>query len=377
MSGDRRILTTHAGSLPRPDDLVEMLLGERTAGRVLQERITGVIAELVQAQFATGLDIVGDGEAGRTNYVGYVTDRLDGFGGRAEPAAMGHLLDYPEAAALIPMIATGRPSTFTMPACVGPVSLRDPGAAHREIGNLAAALGNRDRSEAFLTAASPGNIAMYLTNRYYRTEEEYLYALADALRHDYRAVVEAGFVLQIDCPDLCRRYDRPPDLPLADILRDTERNVEVLNHAVAGLPAERLRIHVCWGNGEGPHHRDIELRHIVSAVLRARPMGLLVEGANPRHAHEWRVFEEVDLPESKVVVPGVVDSTSNYIEHPELVAQRIAQYASVVGRDNVMAGADCGFATAADYVRVLPRIAWAKLRSLTEGARLASSWLRA
>jgi len=375
MGSDRRILTTHAGSLPRPDDLAGMLLGEPHAEPALQERVTQATAALVEAQLAVGVDIVGDGEAGKANYVGYVTDRLTGFGGQADAATMGHLADYPEAAAFIPMIATGRPSTFTMPACIGPVSLRDPDAVHREVGNLVAALGNRDRSEAFLTAASPGNIAMYMTNRYYSTGEEYLYALADAMRHDYRAIVGAGFVLQIDCPDLCRRYDRSPDLPLRDIVRDTERNVEVLNHALAGLPPERMRIHVCWGNGEGPHHRDTELRHLLPAVLRARPCGLLVEGANPRHAHEWKVFDEVALPEGKVVVPGVVDSTSNYIEHPELVAQRIAQYASVVGRQNVIAGTDCGFATAVDYVRVLPRIAWAKLRSLAEGAKLASSWL--
>lgn len=374
---DDRILTTHAGSLPRPEDLIEMLLAEPRrrdgASRALQERVASATAELVDAQIAAGVDIVGDGEAGKPNYVGYVQERLDGFGGQADVPIIGYMADYPEAAALIPMTPTGRRATFTLPACIGPVSLRDPSAVHRDVGNLTAALGNRDHVEAFMTAASPGNVAMYMTNRYYRTEEEYLYAVADAMRHEYQTIVDAGFILQIDCPDLSRRYDRSPHLPLANVVQDTERNVEVLNHAVAGLPPERMRIHICWGNGEGPHHRDTELRHILTAVLRARPCGLLVEGANPRHAHEWQVFDEVDLPDGKVVIPGVVDSTSNYIEHPELVAQRIAQYASVVGRENVIAGTDCGFATAVDYTRVLPRIAWAKLRSLADGARLAST----
>ncbi len=374
-----RILTTHAGSLPRPDDLVRLLLGQHRmpagTGGAVQERVREATAELVDAQIAAGVDVVGDGEASRLNYVGYVPERLAGFGDRADDLTIGYLADYPEAAALIPMTPTGHQATFALPACVGPVSLRDPGAVHRDIGNLTAALATRTDVEAFLTAASPGNITMYMTNRYYRTEEEYLYAVADAMRPEYRAIVDAGFILQIDCPDLSRRYDRAPDLPLADVLRDTERNVEVLNHAVADLPADRMRIHICWGNGEGPHHRDTELRHLLAAVLRARPSGLLVEGANPRHAHEWRVFEEVALPAGKLVIPGVVDTTSNYIEHPELVAQRILQYASVVGRENVIAGTDCGFATAVDYTRVLPRIAWAKLQSVAAGARLASAVL--
>lgn len=375
----QRILTTHAGSLPRPGDLTALLLaGERRQNgpaRALAERVASATAELVTAQVTAGVDVVGDGEAGKASYVGYVQERLDGFGGRADEVAAGYLSDYPEAAALIPMTPPGQQSTFALPACIGPVSLRDPGAVHRDIGNLRAALVGRQYVEAFMTTVSPGNVTMYMTNRYYRTEEEYLYAVADAMRYEYQAIIDAGFVLQIDCPDLSRRYDRSPDLPISAVVRDTERNVEVLNHAVADLPPERMRVHICWGNGEGPHHRDTELRHILAAVLRARPGGLLVEAANPRHAHEWKVFAEVDLPEGKLVIPGVVDTTTNYIEHPELVAQRIAQYASVVGRENVIAGTDCGFATAVDYTRVLPRIAWAKLRSVAEGARLASEEL--
>ncbi|MBA3278260.1 MAG: cobalamin-independent methionine synthase II family protein [Geodermatophilaceae bacterium] len=376
---DDRILTTHAGSLPRPGDLAAMLLEDhRTqdgAVRARHERVTSATAELVDTQITAGLDVVGDGEAGKPSYIGYVPDRLDGFGGQADDVAIGYMADYPEAAALVPMTSTGQRSTFALPACIGPVSLRDPDAVHRDIRNLTAALAGCNYVEAFMTAASPGNVAMYMTNRYYRTEEEYLYAIADAMRHEYRAIVDAGFILQIDCPDLSRRYDRSPDLPLADVIHDTERNVEVLNHALADLPPDRMRIHICWGNGEGPHHRDTELRHILVAVLRARPSGLLVEGANPRHAHEWKVFDDVDLPDGKLVIPGVVDTTNNYIEHPELVAQRIVAYASVVGRENVIAGTDCGFATAVDYTRVLPRIAWAKLESVVEGARLASKEL--
>lgn len=352
-----------------------LLVDEHRDVDTLQNRVTSGTAELVSAQIAAGIDVVNDGEAGKPSYVGYVTDRLDGFGGDADEIAIGYLTEYPEAAALIPMIATGHRPTFALPACLGPVSLRDPGAVQRDIDNLAAALAGRDHTEAFLTAVSPGNIAMYMTNRYYRTEEEYLYAVADAMRHEYRAIVAAGFILQVDCPDLSRRYDRPADLSPRDVLRDTQRSVEVLNHALDDLPPDRMRIHICWGNGEGPHHKDTELRHILATVLRARPAGLLVEAANPRHAHEWQVFGEVTLPEGKVVIPGVVDSTTNYIEHPELVAQRLVQYASVIGRENVIAGTDCGFATGADYIRVLPRIAWAKLGSVTDGARLASRQL--
>lgn len=374
-----RILTTHAGSLPRPDDLVVMLLDGHRAHdgdrRVLQERVTSATAELVDAQIAAGVDVVGDGEAGKLSYVSYVQERLDGFGDQADDLSIPYLVDYPEAAALVPMTTTGQRVTFPRPACIGPVSLRNPDAVHRDIANLTAALERRGYAEAFLTAVSPGNVAMYMTNRYYRTEEEYLYAVADAMRHEYRAIVEAGLILQIDCPDLSRRYDRSPDLPLADVVKDTERNVEVLNYALAGLPPDRMRMHICWGNGEGPHHRDTELKHILKAVFRARPAGLVVEGANPRHGHEWKVFDQVDLPDGKIVIPGVVDTTNNYIEHPELVAQRIVQYTSVVGRENVVAGTDCGFATAVGYTRVLPRIAWAKLRSVAEGAQLASKEL--
>lgn len=370
-----RILTTHAGSLPRPDDLVAMLLDQDGDGHALRQRVITATAELVDAQITAGVDVVGDGEAGKVSYVSYVQDRLDGFGGQADDLIIPYLGEFPEAAALVPMITTGRRAVFPRPACIGPVALRDPGAVHRDITNLTAALEYRSYTEAFLTAVSPGNVAMYMTNRYYRAEEEYLYALADAMRHEYQAIVEAGLILQIDCPDLSRRYDRSPDLPLADVVKDTERHVEALNHALADLPPDRMRMHICWGNGEGPHHRDTELKHILKAVLRARPDGLVVEGANPRHGHEWKIFEDVDLPDGKIVIPGVVDTTNNYIEHPELVAQRIIQYASVVGRENVIAGTDCGFATAVGYTRVLPRIAWAKLRSVVEGAQLATKQL--
>jgi 5-methyltetrahydropteroyltriglutamate--homocysteine methyltransferase len=283
------------------------------------------------------------------------------------------LADFPAYAERVGAVGSG---VILNPACVGPVKLKDRAGLERDLANLAAASQQAQPAEAFVPAASPGIIAQNLRNHFYATEEEYLSALAEALREEYALIVDHGFVLQVDCPDLAMgRHVLFADAPLEAFRRNVALHVEALNHALQGLPPDRLRLHLCWGNYPGPHHRDVPLRDILDIVLTARPLGLSVEAANPRHAHEWQVFESVRLPADKVLMPGVIDSCSNYIEHPELVAQRIARYASVVGRERVIAGSDCGFGTSAVWAMVDPAIAWAKLGSLVEGARLASTML--
>jgi 5-methyltetrahydropteroyltriglutamate--homocysteine methyltransferase len=279
--------------------------------------------------------------------------------------------DFPEAAARYVR------STGARPACNGPIAWRDNEAVRTDIANLKAALSRANSTDAFMTAASPGVIAHFLSNEYYPSREAYLARLADVMKEEYDAIAGAGFVLQVDCPDLAMgRHLRFPDLSTAEFLKIAEANIEALNHALRDIPSDRLRMHLCWGNYEGPHHRDIPMRDILGLVLKARPQAISFEGANPRHEHEWAVFQEVKLPEDKVIIPGVLDSTTNFIEHPELVAQRIVRYAKIVGRERVIAGSDCGFATfARSNPQVEPEIVWAKLRSMADGARLASAEL--
>jgi 5-methyltetrahydropteroyltriglutamate--homocysteine methyltransferase len=262
------------------------------------------------------------------------------------------------------------------PACTGPIAWRDREAIQSDIDRLKTASDGRGATEVFMTAASPGVIAHFLPNEYYPDDESYLYALADVMKEEYQAIVRAGFVLQVDCPDLAMtRVYRFAHLTVPEFKAVVAMHVEVLNHALAGLPPERLRLHLCWGNYEGPHHHDVPLREIVDLVLEARPAGISFEGANPRHAHEWKVWREVELPEDKVIIPGVLDTTTNFIEHPELVAQRLVRYAEAVGRERVIAGTDCGFGTSAWGRKVDARVAWAKLQALVDGARLASAAL--
>jgi 5-methyltetrahydropteroyltriglutamate--homocysteine methyltransferase len=366
-----RILTTHVGSLPRPDDLVALLRQHDAAGsaaEALAARALSAVDDAVRAQVAAGLDVVNDGEQGRTDYSTYIKDRLTGFEGEHAGQVMGaDLKEFPEFA------ARRRGSVFRRPTCTGPIAWKDFGAVERDIRGLAECARRAGAHNVFMTAVSPGQAARFLLNRHYPTDEVYVGALADVLKREYAAIVGAGLVLQLDCPDLASgRNNQFQHLTLRQFQKVAAMHVEAINHAVAGLPPERMRMHICWGNYEGPHHRDVPLRDILPILLRARPAGLSVEAANPRHAHEWSVFEEVRLPEGKVVVPGVLDTTTNFIEHPELIAQRIVQYARLVGRENVIASADCGFATFADTPTVDPKIAWAKLGAMVEGARLAS-----
>ena len=369
-----RILTTHIGSLPRPDDLAARLQQQDAGGVIdrgaLDARVRSAVDDVVRRQVEAGLDIVNDGEQGKPDYSTYVKDRLTGFEG--EPSAMpagADLTDFPAYAA-----RTRTAASEQRPTCSGPIAWRDFEAVERDIKNLArAAAAAGGATPLFMTAVSPGQAARFLHNRYYPSHGAYVRALAEVLEREYAAIVNAGFVLQIDCPDLASgRNNQFQHLTLAEFRRVAAMHVEALNHALRSLPPERMRLHVCWGNYEGPHHRDVALRDIIDILLTARPAGLSIEGANPRHAHEWNVFEAIKLPDGKTLIPGVLDTTTNFIEHPELVAQRLVQYAKVVGRDNVIAGADCGFATFASRPLVEPSIAWAKLASMVEGARLAT-----
>jgi 5-methyltetrahydropteroyltriglutamate--homocysteine methyltransferase len=370
------ILTTHTGSLPRPDDLTATLealdAGNAPDPAAFDARVRRAVAEVVRLQMDAGVDVVNDGEQGKVGYSTYVRHRLTGFGGRSALPPRADWADFPDAAA-----RGERRSTVSRPACTGPIEWKDRTAVQRDTANLRAALAGVEPAEAFMTAASPGVIAHFLPNEYYPGREAYLARLVDVMKEEYDAIHGAGFVLQVDCPDLAMgRHLAFAQMPTPEWLKIAEANVEALNHALRDIPPDRMRLHLCWGNYEGPHHRDVPLREILRIVLRARPQAISLEGANPRHAHEWAVFREMRLPDDRILIPGVLDSTTNFIEHPELVAQRLVRYAEVVGRERVIAGTDCGFATfARSTPQVWPEIVWAKLRAMVEGARLASARL--
>jgi 5-methyltetrahydropteroyltriglutamate--homocysteine methyltransferase len=337
----------------------------------LEQRVSAVVAELVARQVETGIDVVSDGEASKSDFVGYVVDRLSGFGGprypMLPPVAESQLARFPVWAT---RQATAALRRMTKPSCNGPVALADASAVMRDIDHLRAALVGKEVEDVFMTAPPPGLVATRIRNEFYPSQEAYIYAIADAMKYEYRAIVEAGFLLQIDCPDLSGRAV-PPEQTAA-YRADLDLRLEALNYALAGLPADRLRLHLCWGNFNGPHLEDGPLRDALARAFRARPAGIAFEGANPRHEHEWAVFQQVKLPEDKIIIPGVIDSCTNYVEHPELVAQRIVRYAQLVGREHVIAGVDCGFGTFVVQHEVDPEIAWLKLQSLVDGAALAS-----
>ena len=373
-----RVLTTHTGSLPRPADLIRMMFareeGVPVDGPALAARIRTAVAEVVRKQTDAGITVVSDGELSKPSYATYIKDRLNGFGGTSQSLQYRDLMDFPEMAKRV-FGDPGRSRRKT-PACTGPISLRDPAAAQVDVDNLKAALRSVEVKDVFLSAASPGVISLFFRDDHYGNHEAYLFAIADAMRHEYETVARAGFILQLDCPDLAMgRHIQFAGLGLEEFRRMAHLHLAALDHAVANIPPEQLRIHLCWGNYEGPHHYDVPLADILDLVLAARPQGVSFEAANPRHAHEWRVFERVKLPADKVIIPGVLDSTTNFIEHPELVAERIGRYARLVGRENVIAGTDCGFGTWVGQAAVDPDIVWAKLASLAEGARLASGEL--
>ena len=368
------ILTTHTGSLPRPPELTAALQrrdrGEgEDAG--LNTQIRDAVADIVRHQADAGVTVVNDGEAGKIGYSTYVKERLEGFGGTGGLAGMpADMIEFPEF-----MQRVMGDLDFEMPACIGPVKYKDLDAVRADIANLQAAVDGADVEDAFMSAASPGVIAVFLQNQHYDSHEDYVFALSEAMKPEYDEIHKAGIVLQVDCPDLAMTRQMMMDETLEEFRHRARVNVEALNRATADIPPEDMRLHLCWGNYEGPHHHDVALRDIIDIVFEARPAAISFEAANPRHEHEWNVFEDVKLPDGKVLIPGVLDSTTNYIEHPELIAQRLVRYGRLVGPENVMAGSDCGFATFASFLTVDPAITWAKLRAMAEGAELASKEL--
>jgi 5-methyltetrahydropteroyltriglutamate--homocysteine methyltransferase len=365
-----RILTTHTGSLARPPELLQMLLareeGQPVDASVFDATVRRAVTETVQRQVEIGLDIVNDGEQSKISFATYVRERLHGFGGADEPRpASLEAREFPEYAAR-------RAFPYRRPACNAPIAWKDFAAVETDIANLKAATAGLAVEEVFMPAVSPGTLANFFPNRYYATREAYLEAIAAVMQREYEAIVQAGFILQLDCPDLALRSTWFPDLSMAEFRTVVAQNVEALNHATRDIPVEHVRVHVCWGAGEAPRNHDVPLRDIVDVLLKARPAALSIMGANGRHEHEWKVWQDVPLPEGKVLIPGVIDSTTNIIEHPEVVADRLVRYANVLGRENIIAGVDCGFGTNARTDQVDAKIAWAKLQALVEGAELAT-----
>ena len=384
MAGTERILTTHVGSLPRGQAVVDLLArkegGEPYDAAAFDSTMAAAVCDVVARQRASGVDVVSDGEQSKPSYATYIKDRLSGFSGHGKAISGADLDEFPQYLARL-MSRRGSAIKLARPCCTGPITVTDRAPLAADLRRFRAALDAAGIEQGFLNAASPGVIAVFQPDLYYRSPERYLGALAQAMRDEYRSIIEAGFILQIDCPDLAMaRHLTFKHLGDEEFLRHAAAQVEALNDALAGLPADRMRMHLCWGNYEGPHHRDIALDKLFAIVMRAAPQALLFEAANPRHAHEWRVFAERkrEIPDDKILIPGVVSSTSNYIEHPEWIAQRICTYADIVGRERVMAGSDCGFSTFAGDGIVDPDICYAKLRSMAEGAGLASQrlWAR-
>ena len=384
-SSAERILTTHVGSLPRPPALLDLLLA-REEGRAVDEsdfetRAAEAVDDILRQQIESGIDIVSDGEMSKPSYTMYVRHRLTGIGMTPEAEKKGREimlgLDQIEHPDFLERMSNFRGIPF--PGCIGPVSYRDRQPLERDLAHLTAAAKKRAPVEAFMTAPSPGILTRFVVDTYYHDEDAYVAALAEAMKTEYQAIVGAGLLLQIDCPDLgSARHNQYRDKTDAEFIRIAERNVAALNHATDGLPADRMRLHICWGNYEGPHTHDIPLAKVIDVCFKARPQALSFEGANPRHEHEWEDLKAARIPDDRILIPGVIDSTTNFVEHPRLVAQRLAHYAEIVGKERVIAGVDCGFATFAGRVPlVATSIVWSKFKALAEGARIASDRLHA
>jgi 5-methyltetrahydropteroyltriglutamate--homocysteine methyltransferase len=376
-----RILTTHAGSLPRPADLLAMVEAQQDGKPVdsarYAARLTEAVGQIVRRQAEIGIDIVDDGEYGKPGFVNYVNDRLSGFSfdaertGRSPWEGSREVKSFPEFYAQ----TAGSGSRHVHMVCTGPISYRGHDQLRRDIANFRAALASVKVEEAFIPAISPANVEDWQRNAYYKTQEEFLFAIADALAEEYRAIVDAGFLLQIDDPRLVTYWILRPDFSVPDVLKWAKVRVEALNHALRGIPPEKVRFHTCYGINMGPRVHDMELKDIVHLILEIRAGAFSFEAANPRHEHEWQVWENVKLPEGKVLIPGVISNSTILVEHPELIAQRIGRFAKVVGRENVIAGSDCGFATFASSKEIHASIVWAKLESLAAGAKIASRQL--
>jgi 5-methyltetrahydropteroyltriglutamate--homocysteine methyltransferase len=373
-----RILTTHVGSLPRPPELRQLLVrkdqGEAYDKGELARVARQAVADIVRRQAVVGVDIVNDGEMSKPGYSTYVADRLSGFAGHEPAKPRLDTRDHPNFLAALERMTGANVARRAV--CVGPIAVRDREPLAQDLANLRAALDQVTVVEGFMTAASPGLVPVFQTNSHYPTHEAYVEAIAAAMQEEYEAIVNAGFVLQLDCPDLAMAHHTSfQDLSEADFLKRAAFHVEVLNHALRNVPADKARIHICWGNYEGPHDHDIPFAKVAPILVKAKPMALVVEAANPRHAHEWRVWQDVKLPDDKILVPGVLDTSTNYVEHPDLVAERICRFADIVGRERVIAGSDCGFGTFAGYGKLDPDISFKKLGAMAEGAAIASKRL--
>jgi 5-methyltetrahydropteroyltriglutamate--homocysteine methyltransferase len=370
-----RILTTHVGSLPRSQAVTDVLFArERNdvadpagAARVISD----AVEDVVRKQVAAGIDVVSDGEMSKISYATYIADRFTGFDGDTAREPGQDLVEFPRL--LEKLAKLGSTAKYRRPRCVGEIRNKTFEPLQEDLRNFSRGVGAGQPADAFLNAASPGVIALFQPNDFYKTADEYLEAVAEALRGEYEAIVAAGYLVQIDAPDLgMGRHTMYRHASVAEYLARAEQHVEVLNHALRNVPASRLRMHCCWGNYEGPHHHDVPMRDLLPVLLKAKPQALLFEAANPRHAHEWTVFKAARLPDDKILVPGVLSSTTNYVEHPELVAERLLRFADIVGRERVMAGSDCGFSTFAGFGAVDPDIVYMKLAAMAEGAQLAS-----
>ena len=372
----KRILTTHVGSLPRSKVVTDTVFAEERGETVADAAtiIRDAVNEVVERQVSNGVDIVSDGEMSKISYATYIKDRISGFDGDSEREPPSDLEEFP--GFLQRQASSGGTPSYRRPCCVGDIKVKDMGPVQVDIDNLQSAVSKHEPTESFMNAASPGVIALFQPNQHYPTHEAYLEALADAMAHEYQAITDAGIVLQLDSPDLgLGRHMLFKDKTDDEYRALASLHVDALNHALDGIPQDRVRLHVCWGNYEGPHHHDAPMELVLPIALRANVGALLFESSNPRHAHEWRTFKDSDLPDDLILVPGVIDSTTNFVEHPQLVADRICRFADIVGRERVIAGSDCGFSTFAGFGAVDEDIVYAKLKSMADGAGLATAAL--
>lgn len=373
-----RILTTHVGSLPRSEAVTTGIFALERGDDVDIDahcaEVANAVSEVVARQVSVGVDVVSDGEMSKLSYATYIKDRITGFEGDSPRRAPADLEQFP--GFLERQAKSGGTPTYSRPQCVGPIEVKDEKPCQEDLANFRSAVDLHHPVEGFMNAASPGVIALFQPNVHYPDHESYLYALAEAMRTEYEAIVAAGFILQLDSPDLgLGRHMMFKGQPDEEYEALAHAHVDALNHAVRNIPAESMRMHICWGNYEGPHTCDAPMSQVLPIALRAKPAGLLFESSNPRHAHEWKAFVEADIPDDKVLIPGVIDSTTHFVEHPELVAQRIERFAEIVGPERVIAGTDCGFSTFAGYAGIDPDIAYAKLGAMAEGAAIASARL--
>lgn len=371
-----KILTTHVGSLPRSKTLSEFLFakdkGESFNLNEFDEVVSQNVHEIVKKQLDIGIDFISDGEMSKISYATYVKERINGFSGESERRAPADLDAFPEYKEKI--AKSGGTPTYTRPCCTGELSLKKNSDLLKDINNFTSALKSNNHKNGFMNSASPGVINVFLPNKYYKNDDEYLEKLSSIMSDEYETITSKNLYLQIDCPDLAlARHMNFKDMDEKSFLHRAEKQIEALNASLAAVPQDQIRIHICWGNYEGPHTFDVGLEKILPIVLKAKTKYLLIESSNPRHAHEWKVFENIKLPKDKVIVPGVIDSTSNFVEHPEVVSDRLRQFASVVPKDQIMAGTDCGFSTFAGFGKVDEKICYEKLGSLVKGAKIASN----